>query len=189
MGHDVFLSYSTKDQQAAEAVCATLERRGVGVWMAPRDILPGLSWASSIVDAIDNARVAVLVYSRAANNSPQIEREVQRAIDKGLTVVPFRIEDVKPSEALAYCIGAVQWLDALMPPMEAHYDRLSNVVRQIAGSSARANFFACSGACARSLAGRLADAGCSAEFATQDVASWQRGGRRSRDPVWLLCRT
>ena len=100
--------------------------------MAPRDILPGLSWASAIVDGIDSARAAVLVFSSAANNSQQIEREVQHAIDKGLTVVPFRIEDVKPREALAYCIGAVQWLDALAPPMEASYDQLSKVVRQIA---------------------------------------------------------
>jgi hypothetical protein len=132
MAHVIFLSYSTKDKDAAEAVCAALEGRGIGVWMAPRDILPGLSWASAIVDGIDSARAAVLVFSSAANNSQQIEREVQHAIDKGLTVVPFRIEDVKPREALAYCIGAVQWLDALAPPMEAHYDQLSKVVRQIA---------------------------------------------------------
>ena len=132
MGHDVFLSYSSKNGAAAEAVCSALERRGVGVWMAPRDIAPGASWAGSIVDAIDGARAVVLVFSSAANESGQIEREVQRALEKNLRVIPFRIEDVKPKEALAYCIGAVQWLDAFAPPMEPHYEALAKVVRRIA---------------------------------------------------------
>jgi hypothetical protein len=132
MAHDVFLSYSTKDKSAAEAVCAALERSGIGVWMAPRDIAPGVSWASSIVEAIDNARTVVLIFSSAANDSPQIEREVQHALEKNLRVVPFRVEDVKPREGLAYCIGAVQWLDAFAPPIDGHYEALSKVVRKIA---------------------------------------------------------
>jgi TIR domain len=132
MGHDVFLSYSTKDKVAAESVCAALERGGVNVWMAPRDIAPGASWAGAIVEAIDNAGAVVLIFSGVANDSSQIEREVQRALDKNLRVIPFRIEDVKPKEALAYCIGAVQWLDAFIPPMSPHYEELLKVVRRIA---------------------------------------------------------
>src|SRR5574337_1469090 len=130
MAHDVFLSYTSKDKAAAEAVCAALEGRGVAVWMAPRDIPPGASWAGSIVEAIDGARAIVLVFSSAANESGQIEREVQRALDKNLRIIPFRIEDVKPKEALAYCIGAVQWLDAFAPPIEPHYEALAKVVRR-----------------------------------------------------------
>jgi hypothetical protein len=132
MAHDVFLSYSTKDKKAAESVCTALERRGVGVWMAPRDIPPGSRYAASIVEAIDSARVLVLVFSAAANDSQDIEREVQRADSKRLRIVPFRLEDVEPKASLAYFLPSRQYLDAFMPPMEARYDELSGVVRSIA---------------------------------------------------------
>jgi hypothetical protein len=132
MGHDVFLSYSTKDKTAAEAVCVALERRGDGVWMAPRDIPPGSSYAASIVEAIDSARVLVLVFSAAANGSQDVEREVQRADSKRLKIVPFRIEDVEPKASLAYFLPSRQYLNAFMPPMEARYDELSEVVRKVA---------------------------------------------------------
>ena len=130
-GH-TFLSYSTKDKAAAQAVCAALERRGIGVWMAPRDIPPGSSYAASIVEAIDSARVLVLVFSAAANDSQDIEREVQRADAKRLKIVPFRIEDVEPKASLAYFLPSRQYLDAFTPPIEARYDELSAVVRSIA---------------------------------------------------------
>jgi hypothetical protein len=39
MAHDVFTSYAAKDKATADAVCATLEARGIGCRIAPRDIL------------------------------------------------------------------------------------------------------------------------------------------------------
>ncbi len=41
MAHEVFLSYSSKDRAAADAVCRALETAGLKVWIAPRDVLPG----------------------------------------------------------------------------------------------------------------------------------------------------
>jgi DNA-nicking Smr family endonuclease len=131
MAHDVFLSYSSKDKHATDAACAVLERAGVRVWMASRDNLAGLSWAASILSAINNARVMVLVFSEAANSSPYLEREVERAINKGLPVILFRIEDAAPSGALEYFISANHWLDAFTKPLEPCLDRLAEMVRRV----------------------------------------------------------
>ena len=131
MAHDVFLSYSNKDKAAADAVCHALERNGIRVWMAPRDILAGVGWAQSIIGAINGARVMVLVFSGNANASPQIEREVERAVHKGVPVVPIRIENVPPSEALEYFISAPHWLDAFTPPFEQHVGRLADAVKRL----------------------------------------------------------
>ena len=134
VAHDVFISYSSKDKAAADAACNVLERNGVRVWMAPRDILPGVGWAESLIGAINNARVMVLVYSSNANHSPQIEREVERAINKGLPVVPFRVEDVAPSATLEYFISETHWLDAFPPPLEHHLERLADAVKRLLAS-------------------------------------------------------
>jgi len=41
IAHDVFVSYASDDKPTADAVCASLEARGIRAWIAPRDILPG----------------------------------------------------------------------------------------------------------------------------------------------------
>ncbi len=131
MAHDVFISYSSKDKQVADAACAVLESRSIRCWIAPRDILPGGDWAESIVDAIRDSRVMVLIFSSNANQSVQIKREVERAVHHGLSIIPLRIEDVAPTGALEYAISAAHWLDAFTPPMERHLHYLADVVKAI----------------------------------------------------------
>src|SRR5690242_4651098 len=131
MAHDVFISYSSKDREIAEAACAALEAKGVSVWIAPRDILPGGDWGASIVHAIADARIFVLVFSGHANASQQIKREVERAVNRGIPVVPVRVEDVRPTEALEYFISTPHWLDAFPPPMDEHMTYLADVVTGI----------------------------------------------------------
>jgi len=129
--HEVFVSHSAKDKAAAEAVCATLEASGVRVWMAPRDILPGVTWGEAIIDAIAAARVMVVLFSTASNASPQVLREVERAVGKGVAVVPVRIEDVKPSKAMEYFLSSPHWLDAIEPPLAQHLERVAHTIRAL----------------------------------------------------------
>ena len=131
MAHDVFISYSSKDKLTADAACAILEQNGIRCWIAPRDILPGTTWAGSIIGAINASRVMVLVFSGHCNLSPQIEREVERAINKGIPLVPMRIEDVLPGAALEFFLSAGHWLDAFTKPIEQHFGRLVTVVEAL----------------------------------------------------------
>ena len=41
MEHEVFISYSSKNKNAAVAICHILEENEIKCWMAPRDIPPG----------------------------------------------------------------------------------------------------------------------------------------------------
>ena len=129
MAHDVFISHSGKDKPIADAVCATLEIGGVRCWIAPRDIVPGTQWGEAIIDAISSSRVMVLVFSSNANESQQIIREVERAVSKGIPVIPFRVEDVDPNKSLEYFISAPHWLDALTPPLEKHLGQLLSTIK------------------------------------------------------------
>jgi len=128
---DAFISYATPDKTVADAVCARLESAGIRCWIAPRDVTPGVPWAESIIGAIDGAKVMILVFSSNANKSPQVPREVERAVGRELPIIPFRIEDVKPAGSLDYYIKSVHWLDALNPPLERHIDSLAATVRKL----------------------------------------------------------
>ncbi|HEX4196443.1 MAG TPA: TIR domain-containing protein [Caulobacteraceae bacterium] len=131
MTHDVFICHSSKDKTIADAACATLEQRGVRCWVAPRDVMPGASWAASIVSAIEGSKLMLLIFSENANDSPQIEREIERAVDHRVPIVPFRIADILPTEALEYFISTSHWLDAYSPPIDRHYQTLADKIETI----------------------------------------------------------
>ena len=131
MSFDVFISYSNKDAVAAKAACAALEAAKIRCWMAPRDIVAGARWGASIVRAIDECRVMVLIFSANANASMQIRREVDQAFSRGKAVLPLRIEDVRPADELAYYLDTVHWLDALTPPLERNLEKLVAAVQAL----------------------------------------------------------
>jgi hypothetical protein len=124
MARDVFISYSQPDQACAYELVERVEGAGLECWIAPRDIAPSADWAAEIIDAISSARTMILVFSANSNESPQVRREVERAVHKNLCILPFRIENVLPSKSLEYFLSAQHWMDAFPPPREPHYARL-----------------------------------------------------------------
>jgi TolB-like protein/Tfp pilus assembly protein PilF len=129
--YDVFISHSTKDKAAADAVCAALEARGIRCWIAPRNIQPGADWGESILRAIASVKVVALVLSKNANASTQIKREVERAVHHRRTIIPLRIENVTPAQSLEYFLSTAQWLDAFNHPLEHHLDHIAATLEEI----------------------------------------------------------
>lgn len=129
MPHDIFISYSAGDKTCADAACATLESHGVRCWIAPRDILAGAEYAAAIVTALHESRALVLIFSSGANQSPQVLRELERAVSRGLPIVPLRVENVMPSAAMEYYISSCQWLEAHGAPLDQQMLRLADTVK------------------------------------------------------------
>ncbi len=67
----------------------------------------------------------VLVLSEAANQSPFVQREVERAVSKRKPVFPIRIEEVLPSPSLELFVSTTQWIDAWTGSMSEHVERLA----------------------------------------------------------------
>lgn len=137
MAYDVFLSHSHVDKQHADAICHCLERAGVRCWVAPRDIRPSEDWAEAIINGMDQCRILLLIFSSSSNNSPQVRREVERAVNKGLTILPYRIEAVAPSKSLEYFISTQHWLDAFDRDLEASLAELLHGVTAVLGPRRR----------------------------------------------------
>jgi hypothetical protein len=133
---NVFISYSSLDRNIANMAVALLEERGHRCWIAPRDILPGKEWGEAIIEGIRASSVFVLIFSQNANVSPQILREVERSVNAGIPIIPFRIEDVTPEGSLEYFMSVPHWLDALSGPVEQHFERLAQVIEQLASGEA-----------------------------------------------------
>jgi hypothetical protein len=131
MDYDVFISYASDDKATAEAVCAALENAGIRCWYAPRDITPGQDWGEAIMKAIGAGRLMVVVFSSHSNTSDHVKREVSGATSKGITIIPFRIENVPPTGSMEFYLGTHHWLDAYDSPLEKHNKRLLDTVNSI----------------------------------------------------------
>jgi TIR domain len=130
----IFISYSSTDQKVAESICLALESRGQKCWISCRDIGPGENFQESIVKAIRSARVMLLVFTSNANNSNEIKKELVLAGRHHVTVVPVRVEDVVPNDALAYEFATRQWID-LFKDWEREIERLASQIRSILASA------------------------------------------------------
>lgn len=58
------------------------------------------------------APALVLVFSKSANDSDEIKKELSLASRYRIPVMTLRIEDVEPSDAFAYELATRQWIDA-----------------------------------------------------------------------------
>ena len=131
MAHDVFISYSNRDKSVADAMCHRLEARRIRCWVASRDVPPGANFGGSIVKAIKESRAKVLVYSGSSNRSPQVLREVDKAVGENVMIIPFRIENAVLSDDMEYYLVVPHWLDAFTPPLGQHLDRLCDRIEAV----------------------------------------------------------
>jgi formylglycine-generating enzyme required for sulfatase activity len=138
MADHVFISHAAKDRAVAEAACATLEAGGLRCWMAPRDVVAGAPQSEAIIQGINACRAMVLVFSAHSRDCPQVKREAQEAVNKGLAVVALRIADVPSSGSLEdsapswrFLLDRCQGLDAIKPPLQDHLARLAETLARV----------------------------------------------------------
>jgi rhodanese-related sulfurtransferase len=130
MSHDVFISHSSLDKLAANAVCHGLEASGIRCWIAPRDQIAGRPYGEQITSAIETAQVVVLVFSDNVNRSQAVLNEINIAATANRTIVPFRLTGVDFNSELHFYLGRMHWLDAFPQPIEAYIDALVSTVRR-----------------------------------------------------------
>lgn len=111
-GQRIFVSFSSANQKKALNLCRSLEERGTACWISCRDIQPGANYQEQIVRAIETARAMVLVFSRSANASDEIKKELALASRHRIPVIAVRIENAQPTDAFAYELSTRQWIDA-----------------------------------------------------------------------------
>ena len=122
-----FISYSSKDRDIAEKMCAQLESRGIGVWYAPRDIT-STDYASAIVEAITKSIYFVVILSHNSIRSNHVLNEIDLAfseLQRGMKILPVRIDEEELGPAFLYYLSRQQWIDAHIPPIELRFSEMA----------------------------------------------------------------
>ncbi len=130
MVRDIFISYVNEDKSVADTICTNLENYGLQCWIAPRNIAPGEKYAPAIIHAIDNSKIVVVVFSHNADQSAHVRTEIERAFNHAKIIIPFRIENIEPSDEIQYFIGSRQWFDAFSGSLDEHTNRLADIIQK-----------------------------------------------------------
>ena len=94
---DVFISYSTKDEEMAQFVYRHLTSEGLKVFLASVSLKPGDHWRSEIINNLRSSPWVILLASRAACQSPFVQQELGGAEYGRKRIIPI-IWDMSPSE-------------------------------------------------------------------------------------------
>ena len=123
-----FISYSSKDKNVADNLCAKLEARGIRVWYAPRDVGAG-DYASSIVNAISNCTKFIVILSKNSLQSNHVLNEIDLAfsqLQRGVKFLPLRIDEEEIGPSYLYYLSRQHWMDAYLPPLEKRLDEFAD---------------------------------------------------------------
>ena len=130
MKYDVFISYSSHDQKIVEGLCAYLEQHRVRCFVAYRDIPHGKKWAESIVEALEQSRMMVVVFSKHFNDSDQVDREIELASEDKKPILTYRITDDAFKGTKKYYLKNINWIDAFPNP-EKHFDDVTDNIAKL----------------------------------------------------------
>lgn len=133
--HDVFISFSFKDQGVADRIVNHLTNLyGISCWICTEEIKAGENFRADIVQAIMGASLVVLVQSKKSVVSAEVFKEIKYALKKGKMVKPFMIEDSQLAEELEFEMPTTHYIDATRPELD---DRIRELAKDICRSLGR----------------------------------------------------
>lgn len=113
-----FISYSSPDKNIADNLCAKLEKEGVKVWYAPRNVRG--DYATAIAEAISQSTHFIVILSKNSMGSQHVLNEIDLAFQSlpKIKFKPLRIDDTGFAPAFNYYLSRQHWMDANVPPLE-----------------------------------------------------------------------
>jgi len=108
MRYDVFVSFASKDIKAAKQVKEHLDSESLKCFFGSELSDEGGVCPEHIISAMKNSEILLVLFSSDASKSYNILRDILLADNKGLTLLPVRIQDVTPLNAASpLCMYAI----------------------------------------------------------------------------------
>lgn len=105
MNQDIFISYSRVDSGIANLITNILDSNGYNYFIDRRGIASGDEFAKTIIQAIDNCKVFVLLHSKDSSESMWVRKEVEYAAHINKEILLIGVDDSPLSHALLFRFG------------------------------------------------------------------------------------
>src|SRR5512137_3087942 len=113
---DVFISYSRDDKDKVLELAAQLRSAGVGIWIDQGGIDGAAMWGEAIVNAIEHAKVMVLMVSESSVRSHNVAKEVVLTSARKGHILPILLEPTTIPPSLKYPLAGIQQIEFFQGP-------------------------------------------------------------------------
>ena len=132
MAHDVFISFSFKDQEKVDKIVNHLINiYNIPCWICTEKIRAGKNFYKEIINAIKECKLFLLVQTKASAESREVGDEVFEAIAQNKTIVPFIIEESVLDEELEFKLRRTQHVDGRKDPFDERIKELAQELCRI----------------------------------------------------------
>ena len=107
----VFISYSREDKDRVLELTGRLRSAGVPLWMDVGGIDGATMWGEEIVNALENAKVLLLMVTESAVHSHNVNKEVVLASERKGNILPVHLEPTKIPPSLRYPLAGIQHVE------------------------------------------------------------------------------
>ena len=122
MSHEVYICYDDSDEMTANAICHVLEENKIKCWLKSRDL--GVDHiVDGVMEAINQSKVMILIFSSHSKNSNFVNTEVDIAFTEEIPILVFKIDESKLDGGLEFFLSNKHWLDAYPNP-EVKFENL-----------------------------------------------------------------
>ena len=111
MSTEVFVSYSSQDYERVMPLVDRLRSAGVATWVDEGNIDAATLWSESIVEAIAECRVLIMMVSSHSTDSHNVVKEVMIASESKKTILPIYLEPADIPAKLKYQLTGIQHLE------------------------------------------------------------------------------
>ena len=108
---DVFVSYSREDKDKVLELAAQLRAAGVNLWIDQGGIDGAAMWGEAIVNAIEHAKVMVLMVSESSVRSHNVAKEVVLTSERKGYILPVLLEPTVIPPSLKYPLAGIQQIE------------------------------------------------------------------------------
>jgi TolB-like protein/Flp pilus assembly protein TadD len=105
---DVFVSYSRDDEARVLDVAAKLRAAGVSVWIDQAGLDGASQWSEQIVNALESAKVLLLMVTESAVHSDNVAKEVVLVSERKGHILPVYLEPTVIPPTLKYQLAGIQ---------------------------------------------------------------------------------
>ena len=111
MSAEVFVSYARVDRARVLQLVERMRSAGVGVWIDEGVIHGASLWGQEIVDAIESARVMVLMLSDASITSDNVVKELSIASEDKKPILPVYLHQAEIPKSMRYQLAGIQHIE------------------------------------------------------------------------------
>jgi TolB-like protein len=108
---EVFVSYSRSDKDRVLEVAAKLRAAGVSLWVDQTGIDGATMWGEQIVNALEGAKVLLLMVTESAVHSQNVAKEVVLISERKGHILPVHLEPTQIPPALKYQLAGIQHIE------------------------------------------------------------------------------